>query len=667
MYKSYSENEEKTRILFDAATQRVIDLVLKKVLDELPDEYDQQFVDEIKQAVLSGVTEGIDEEFDYKEFCSSGKKYIIKFAKMYLENTLAHVADNITSNEANTVVEQVRQIINMQGIPVFLEDDAVTVDLVLDEIIQNSINETASTIVDFAVEKVLEQLPDEFSKNDFTNRLNQIIKAGININTTDNADYSALAVQGIDIGVMVADEYLKTALMATVDKMQPGRAKSIVNSFAAKIANHGVKGIFDEQEQEVLQQELTDLAAMEAQNLVTEQSIRIVNSAVDYVADKAKDKSRGQRRSYRNMKIVQYSVELKMNLTNSLGSNIEEVFAGNKNLSEAVSDVAYTAGKDTVVSFLQNEGTMLVQAGMKKAVNKFHVRGKGSQTINRHIDSFGSVASGQLVLNAGSHAQKFLSNEEDFSEAAYGMLSDTAVMSVQNYVSQEGAVIASEAINALATRVMKDVGNKQVKTMTANALAKYASAEAIAGTATTLITMGGTIKQFVNGEISKAELLTQLGEQGTAVCLAETYGAIGMALGSVGGPLGMAAGAAIGSMAGYIASNMMYGALLQAFKDAEMAKANYEKIHAYCEQVIRIRGERRRQFEIASKAFLERRQAVIDDSFATINAAFLANDYEAFGRGLEQIAVAFGGDLGEFKNMDTLKDAMSDESFVFEL
>ena len=79
MYKTYSENEEITRIIFDAATQRVIDLVLEKVLDELPDEYDQQFVDEIKQAVLSGVTEGIDEEFDHKEFCSSGKKYIIKF------------------------------------------------------------------------------------------------------------------------------------------------------------------------------------------------------------------------------------------------------------------------------------------------------------------------------------------------------------------------------------------------------------------------------------------------------------------------------------------------------------------------------------------------------------------------------------------------------------
>ena len=291
MYKTYSENEEITRIIFDAATQRVIDLVLEKVLDELPDEYDQQFVDEIKQAVLSGVTEGIDEEFDYKEFCSSGKKYIIKFAEMYLENTLAHVANNITSNEANTVIEQVRQIINMQGIPVFLDDDAVAVDLVLDEIIQNSINETASTIVDYAVEKVLEQLPDEFSKKDFTSRLNQIIKAGININATDNADYSVFAVQGIDIGVMVADEYLKIALMATVDKMEPGPAKSIVNSFVTRIANHGVKGIFDEQEQEVLQQELTDLAVTEAQNLVTEQSIRIVNSAVDYVADKAKDKS----------------------------------------------------------------------------------------------------------------------------------------------------------------------------------------------------------------------------------------------------------------------------------------------------------------------------------------------------------------------------------------
>ena len=667
MYKTYSDSEENTRIIFDAATQKVIDLVLQKVLDELPDEYDQQFIDEIQQAVLCGVTEGIDEEFNFEEFCLGGKNYIIKLAEIYLENTLAQASENINSDEAKTIIGQIRKIINEQGLPVFLEDDTVAVDLILDGVFQDTINETTNTIVDFAVEKVIEQLPDEFSKKEFTSRLNQIIKSGINISATDNADYSILAEQGIDLGVMVADEYLKTALKATVDKMQPGRAKNIVSSFATQIANHGVKSIFDEQEQEILQQELKDLAVSEAQKLITEQSIRIVNSAVDYTANRAKDKSRGQRRSYRNRKIAQYSVELKMNLTNSLGSNIEEVFAGNKNLSEAICDVTYTAGRDTAVSFLQNEGATLVQSGMKKATNKLHVKGKGSRTINRHIDNFGSVASGQLVLSAGNHAQRFLNNEEDFSEATYGMLSDTAVMSVQTYVSQEGAVIASEAINALATRVMKDVGNKQVKTMTAKALAKYASAEAIAGTATTLIAMGGTIRQFVNGEISKAELLTQLGEQGTAVCLAETYGAIGMTLGAVAGPLGMAAGAAIGSMAGYIASNLIYGSLLQAFKEAEAAKANYEKIHTFCEQAIRIRRERRRQFEIATKAFLERRQAVIDNSFATINAAFLSNDYEAFGRGLEQIAVEFGGDLGEFKNMDTLKEAMSDDSFVFEL
>ena len=198
-------------------------------------------------------------------------------------------------------------------------------------------------------------------------------------------------------------------------------------------------------------------------------------------------------------------------------------------------------------------------------------------------------------------------------------------------------------------------------------LPPYASPAAVAGTATALVAMGSTFKQYFNGEITKTELLVQLGEEGTGACLASTYGAIGMTLGAVAGPLGVAAGGAIGTMAGYIASNMMYGALLQAFKDADAAKANYEKIHEFCQQAIRIRQERRRQFEIATKTFLERRQAVIDNSFATINEAFLANDYEAFGRGLEQIAIEFGGDLGEFKNIDTLKEAMSDESFVFEL
>lgn len=667
MNNAYEANQEFSKIIFDAATQRIIDLVLGKVLDELPDQFDQEFIDEVKNAVSAGANTGISEQFNYIELCTDGKSYVLKFAEMYLKNTLEQAAENLPAGTAKSIVTQVLSIIQKQGISSLLEDDAVEIDLILDDIFQNAINEKTETVVNFAVEKIVEQLPDEFAKKEFTNLFNQIIKNGIKINAAGELDVSALAEQGKDLGMMVADEYLEKALKATVNKMQSGRAKTLVNNFAGLIAAHGINSLFDEQEQEELLEEIKGMAIKEARNLVAGQSIHVVEFAVDFAADKMKERGRGKARSYRNRKIQEYSVELKLNLANSLSSNIEDVFAGNKNLTEAVSDVAKTSVKDTATRFLRNEGTTLVQSGMKKATNKLHVSGRGSRTINKHIDNFGSVASGQLVMSAGNHAQRFLNNEEDFSEAAYGMLSDTAVMSVQTYATQEGAMIASEAINALAKNVMKDVGNKQVKTMTAKALAKYASAEAIAGTATTLIAMGGTIKQFVNGEITKAELLTQLGEQGTAVCLAETYGAIGMALGSVGGPLGMAAGAAIGSMAGYIASNMMYGALLQAFKDAEAAKANYEKIHAFCEQAIRIRSERRRQFEIATKAFLERRQAVIDNSFATINTAFLANDYEAFGRGLEQIAIEFGGDLGEFKNMDTLKEAMSDESFVFEL
>lgn len=659
--------EENIRIIFDLATQKVIDIVLQNILNQLPDEYDQQFIDEVKDAVLKDINKGITQAFNYAEFCTGGKQYVLCFAEMYLNKILAQVAQNLTEETAKNIVGQSLELINAHGIPFLLEENAIEIDIALDEIFQNMVNDSTETIVSHAVEKLLAELPNEYAKDEFTERLNQIIKAGVKVGMSKDKDFSLLAEQGNDIAMLFASEYLEKSLSTVIEKMPSGQMKNIVGRFANQIAKHGVTSLFNEEEQYAIEDELKEMAISEVQKYTTAQTIRVVDIAVDFAVNKIKDYGKGKTGTYRNKKIQEYSVELKMNLANSLSANVEELFTGNKSLTEAISDVAVTSVKNTATSFVQQEGETLLRSGMKKATNKFHVSGSGSRTINRHIDKFGSVAAEQAVMNLGAYTQKYLNNEMSFGEATYGMLTDSASGAVRAYFKEEGAAIASDAINTLAMRVMKDVGNKQAQNMTAKALAKYASPAAVAGTATALVAMGSTFKQYFNGEITKTELLVQLGEEGTGACLASTYGAIGMTLGAVAGPLGVAAGGAIGTMAGYIASNMMYGALLQAFKDADVAKANYEKIHEFCQQAIRIRQERRRQFEIATKTFLERRQAVIDNSFATINEAFLANDYEAFGRGLEQIAIEFGGDLGEFKNIDTLKEAMSDESFVFEL
>ena len=667
MSSEYTYSEGNIKIVFDVAIQKVIDIVLQNILDQLPDEYDQQFIEQVKTAVLKDVNKGVTKTFNYAEFCTGGKQYVLSFAELYLNKTLAQVAQNLTEETAKNIVVQSLDLINAHGIPFLLEENAIEIDIALDEIFQNMVNDSTETIVNHAVEKLLAELPDEYAKDEFAERLNRIIKEGVKVGISKDKDFSLLAEQGNDIAMQFASEYLEKSLIAVFEKMPSGQTKNIVGRFANQIVKHGVMSIFNEEDHAAVEDALKEMAIQEAQRYATAQSIRVVDIAVDFAANKIRDHGKGKAGSYRNKKIQEYSVELKMNLANSLSANVEELFTGNKSLTEAVSDVAVTSVKDTAANFVQQEGATLLRSGMKKASNKFHVSGSGSQTINRHIDKFGSVAAEQAVMNFGAYTQKYLNNEMSFGEATYGMLSDSASGAVRAYIKEEGAAIASEAINTLAMRVMKDVGNKQAQNMTAKALAKYASPAAVAGTATALVAMGTTFKQYFDGEITKAELLMQLGEEGTGACLASTYGAIGMTLGAVAGPLGIAAGGAIGTMAGYIASNMMYGAILQAFKDADAAKANYEKIHEFCQQTIRIRQERRRQFEIATKAFLERRQAVIDNSFATINEAFLANDYELFGRGLEQIANEFGGDLGEFKNIDTLKAAMSDESFVFEL
>ena len=223
MSNEYLCNEENIKIVFDTATQKVIDLVLQNILDQLPDEYDQQFVDEVKAAVLEDVNKGVANTFNYGELCTGGKQYVLRFAELYLNKTLARVAHNLTEETAKNIVAQSLELINAKGIPYLLEENAIEIDIALDEIFQNMVNDSTETIVSHAVEKLLAELPDEYAKDEFAERLNRIIKEGVKVGMSTDKDFSLLANQGKDIAMLFASEYLEESLNAVCEKMPAGQ------------------------------------------------------------------------------------------------------------------------------------------------------------------------------------------------------------------------------------------------------------------------------------------------------------------------------------------------------------------------------------------------------------------------------------------------------------
>lgn len=161
----------------------------------------------------------------------------------------------------------------------------------------------------------------------------------------------------------------------------------------------------------------------------------------------------------------------------------------------------------------------------------------------------------------------------------------------------------------------------------------------------------------MNGEITKSQMLKSIGEQGSNVCLSTVYGTIGLA---AGGPVG----AAIGSMVGYMASSMLYGAVLTQFDKEDLARERAAQTHAFCEAAIKEMRRQRLEFEQKASELLKNRANAIMAGFAIIDKAVINSDFDGLSRGLNTIAQSFGREL-QFTTFKEFDDFMnSDESFV---
>lgn len=87
------------------------------------------------------------------------------------------------------------------------------------------------------------------------------------------------------------------------------------------------------------------------------------------------------------------------------------------------------------------------------------------------------------------------------------------------------------------------------------------------------ISLGGSVKRYVAGDISEVELLLEVGEKGSGML----SGAMMAAVGQVAIPIPVV-GAAIGGMIGYAMSSLFYQSALEAARGVELSKQNLIRI-----------------------------------------------------------------------------------------
>lgn len=325
----------------------------------------------------------------------------------------------------------------------------------------------------------------------------------------------------------------------------------------------------------------------------------------------------------------------------------------------SIDDICNIAMQQAKASLVKNGSSYigeLATAGIKEGAKSFHKKGKNSRKYNQRIENAADLMSDSLTGHLSDNIAKVVSGEKDVLDAVKDTAVDTAKDTASKYVQEHGAEIASEAIQSITQAVAKKMGNdaaKQAVLSTGNMLSNTNTITAIAGA---VVDIGVSFKKLMDGEITKAQFLRAVGEQGSGACLATVYGSIGAV---VGGP----AGAAVGSMVGYMASSMLYGAVLNQFEAEDAARVRAEQTHAFCEQLIAEMREERAHFEKQAQELFKKRENAALVGFKMIDKSILTRDFNKLSEGLNTIAKSFGKEL-QFANFEEFDAFMeSDESF----
>lgn len=170
---------------------------------------------------------------------------------------------------------------------------------------------------------------------------------------------------------------------------------------------------------------------------------------------------------------------------------------------------------------------------------------------------YGALIGGviSLLTNAFSVAQE----KKQLGEATQDIATDTVKAAVLGY----GTAFAGSALKG----GLQQSSNQTLRTL--------AGTNAPALVINICLSLGSSIKRYVGGEISEAQLLTEVGEKGAGMLSSGMMAA----LGQLAIPIPFV-GAAIGGMIGYSLSSFFYQSALDAERGVELSRQQLERIRA---------------------------------------------------------------------------------------
>ncbi|PJM77303.1 hypothetical protein [Bifidobacterium felsineum] len=235
-------------------------------------------------------------------------------------------------------------------------------------------------------------------------------------------------------------------------------------------------------------------------------------------------------------------------------------------------------------------------------------------------------------------------------EAAKRVGADTATAAAFSYATAfSGTVIKS---------AMQNASNGYVRSLSKTNVA--------ATLVSTTADVSKAIAGYCRGELTAAQCIEQMGQQGLGQLGAVMGTAAATSAVSAAGFTGAAAIAAgmLGSTLGYAAAIAVYEELATALHEYEMAKEERIRVEQECAEAVELIRQYRDDFNKAVDRYLADKTETFNASFDAMDEAILAHDINGYLAGNATVQEALGYQL-RFRTQQEFDDMMnSDEDFV---
>ena len=250
---------------------------------------------------------------------------------------------------------------------------------------------------------------------------------------------------------------------------------------------------------------------------------------------------------------------------------------------------------------------------------------------------YGAAIGGSISLlqNLLATAQ----GKKEIGEAIQDLTLDTAKAGALGY--------STAFIGAALKGGMQQSGNRTLSTL--------AGTNAPALAVNICLSLGSSVKRYVTGEISEAQLLAEVGEKGAGMLSSSMMAALGQLVIPV--PF---VGAAIGGMIGYTISSLFYQIALDAARGAEISRVQLERTRAIQAAARDRIAEEQTVLKTFTSHEIPQLQQETERLFSAVNAVGNGN-FDTFATAVNQYATLLGKKL-QFQSMTEFDEFMCSDS-----